>query len=1047
MKIRLNNLFLNNFLMIRDKMKNILKFAILTIFLYSFHSLLFTQNKNTNPFSKASFIPSQKYYSVGNWLEDTLGNQRVLINVKNKSSVVYICIPWRRSDQNPSKKGIMITYAKTNEEVKNVYVKEINNEFGEIFFEPTYGNGVYYVYWLPYKRDGLIYWGNIKYLENNNDYNNEWYKKNIAPFVKKEALLYKYPEAEIVEFQSRTLHDSFFPMEVIATKNEVNKLIKKYGKNDFLVFPENREYPIIMRDFLPYRWINRKEVNEFKAEAYKNEYYSFQIGIFAFKEKLSNVKLIFSDLVGEKKSVISNSHFESINYFGKDWEGKSIQKTVNVDSGKVKPLWVSIDIPKNALPDIYKGTIIIKPENKNPQKIFLTLIIKDSLLEDRGDSNPSKHSRLRWLNSQIALDDDIVKPFTPLRRNENTISCLGRSVTINNDGFIKSIKSFFSSSVTKIIDQYREILNQPISFDMYYNDKLLNWEIKDFVYKKNNDGIVEWIFTKNSGPLELNCTAKMEFDGRVDYKIELNSKDNINLTNIILKIPLSKEIAKYSMGMGLKGGLRPVKHSWKWNVDNHQDKIWIGEVNAGLQLQLRGDNYERPLVNLHYHHKKIKLPDSWYNDGKGGCEFYESDSSLVLSAYTGECQVNSNKKLTFIFSLLITPFKTINTEGQWKYRYYHSHPGNPVINPDSIVKLGANVINIHHATYMNPFINYPFLEVDKMKKYVEMVHKNNALMKIYYTVREMSNHICEMGAFRSLDDEIFAYGPGQGDAWLREHLYDNYIPAWYDISVRDAAIITSGMSRLHNYYLEGLDWLTKNVKIDGLYLDDVAYDRTVMKRARKILDRNRPEALIDLHSWNHYNKLAGFANNANLYMESFPYIDRLWFGEVFDYENTTPDYWLIEISGIPYGLMSEMLGDKDGGNIYRGMVYGITNRLPWSGDPRSLWKFWDDYGIQGSEMIGYWDKNNPVKTNYDDILATTYLNKGKAIIAIASWNKSTQDVKLNIDWSKIGIKPENAEIISPEIKDFQDMNKYSLGDSIKIPPSKGVILVIREKNK
>jgi len=98
-------------------------------------------------------------------------------------------------------------------------------------------------------------------------------------------------------------------------------------------------------------------------------------------------------------------------------------------------------------------------------------------------------------------------------------------------------------------------------------------------------------------------------------------------------------------------------------------------------------------------------------------------------------------------------------------------------------------------------------------------------------------------------------------------------------------------------------------------------------------------------------------------------------------------------------------------------------------------------------MIGYWDKNNPVKTNYDDILATTYLNNGKAIIAIASWNKSTQDVKLNIDWSKIGIKPENAEIISPEIKDFQNINKYSLGDSIKIQPSKGIILVIREKNK
>ena len=295
-----------------------------------------------------------------------------------------------------------------------------------------------------------------------------------------------------------------------------------------------------------------------------------------------------------------------------------------------------------------------------------------------------------------------------------------------------------------------------------------------------------------------------------------------------------------------------------------------------------------------------------------------------------------------------------------------------------------------------------------------------------------------------MDDEIFAYGPGKGDAWLQEHLYDNYIPAWYDLSVRDGAIITSGMSRLHNYYLEGLDWLTKNVGIDGLYLDDVAYDRTVMERVRKILDRNRPRALIDLHSWNHFNDKAGFANNANLYMESLPYVDRLWFGELFDYENSLPDYWLIEISGIPYGLMGEMLRDNNGGNVYRGMVYGITNRLPWSGDPRNLWKAWDDFGIKESKMFGYWAEDCPVKTDVSDILATAYVGKSKTMIAVASWNSKTQNIKLNIDWKKLGIDPLKAMINVPAIPNFQEAKKYRTSDPIKIEPGKGLLLIVKE---
>ena len=114
-------------------------------------------------------------------------------------------------------------------------------------------------------------------------------------------------------------------------------------------------------------------------------------------------------------------------------------------------------------------------------------------------------------------------------------------------------------------------------------------------------------------------------------------------------------------------------------------------------------------------------------------------------------------------------------------------------------------------------------------------------------------------------------GPGGGFSWLQEHLGSDYIAAWFVPELKDAAVINTGVSRWHNYYVEGLNWLARNVGIDGLYIDDVAFDRTTMKRVRKVLDRNRPGALIDLHSANQFNVRDGFASSANLYLEHFPY--------------------------------------------------------------------------------------------------------------------------------------------------------------------------------
>jgi hypothetical protein len=321
-----------------------------------------------------------------------------------------------------------------------------------------------------------------------------------------------------------------------------------------------------------------------------------------------------------------------------------------------------------------------------------------------------------------------------------------------------------------------------------------------------------------------------------------------------------------------------------------------------------------------------------------------------------------------------------------------------------------------------------------------MAHKYDIKVKLYNTIREISYKCYELFPLRSLGYEVLNDGDGGGHPWLQEHLQNHYHKAWHATKVNDAAILDKGTSRWTNYYIEGLGWLVKNQDIDGLYLDDIAFDRETVKRMVNVMTREKKEIIIDLHSANQYNPRDGYINSAFLYMEHFPYITRLWFGEYFEYD-LDPDYWFTEVSGIPFGLTGEML--QDGGNPYRGMIYGMTTRMYGKRDPRPLWKFFDDYDIGSCKMLGYWVKDCPVKTNIDKVKATVYRKEGQTIISIASWEAKDTYFRLSIDWKLLGLNSKTTKTIAPAIKNFQQEKEYDPGKPILVSRGKGLLLVLR----
>ena len=977
---------------------------------------------------QAQAVPTDELYGVGIWNADSLGNHRVIVSVDKPADAVLATIDWRRRDLNPEAKNLIVVDAATGERITNVCRFTIDREQGEVVFQPQTVPGEYYIYYLKNVMSGSPYYPTVNYPAFENTASADWVKKNKLSGKKAPAL----PAAKVVQFQAINELNSFYPMEVIATSNETARLLKEHPGEKYILFTEDRKFPIRMTTDIPYKWIADDRHDFFNGQADKGEYYVFQLGVWAARSNVENLHVDFSSLTNKATGEqIPASSFTCFNTEGTDVTGTVFEKNCSVDKGKVQALWVGTQLPEHLSAGTYQGTVTVSAANAESKTVQVSLNVSENVIANHGDNEPWRHSRLRWLNSQIGFDDEVIAPYTPLVMKDKTISCLGREIKLSDLGLPEHITSYFKETMTGIGTNGRSVLAAPMELAADGGA----WENLNFEITKHKQGAIAWKALNQNSRFLMDLEGEMESDGNIAYKVTLVAREDASVEDVALRTHLASGVGRYMMGLGEKGGYCPNDLRWKWDVEKNQDAVWVGDVNAGIQIRLYDNKYERPLNTNFYHQKPLHMPVSWCNAGNGGIDIHNAADGTRINAYSGKRSVKKGDRLYYYFNLALTPFRPIDTDKQWRERYHHNYEFL-----DGIQKRGANVINIHHANAINPFINYPFLRTKEMKAYIDGAHARDMKVKIYNTVRELSNSCVEMFALRSLGNEIFSEGPGGGFSWLQEHLDQNYIGAWFVPGLKDAAIVNSGISRWHNYYLEGLDWLMKNVGIDGLYIDDLAFDRMTMKRIRKVMNRTNPGAMIDLHSANQYNPKDGFANSANLYLEHFPYLDRLWFGEYFNYD-FPPEFWLVEVSGIPYGLMGEML--EGGGNPWRGMLYGMTGRSP-RVDNGPLWKLWDSFGMQNSEMIGYWVKDNPVKTGSEKTLATVYSHMGdKALISLATWEDTDAKVKLSIDWAKLGLDPSKVTLHAPAIENFQQETTWKPGDEIVVPKGKGLLIIAK----
>jgi hypothetical protein len=350
-------------------------------------------------------VPAEPPYGVGTWPEAGHGNHRALIRVPDGvGKFARVRIPWRRGDRDPEKKAVLVFEAATDKPVSNVRVLTVTREMGELLFEAIPGVREYAIYWLPYNPGRT----------NFDDAGTYFPPRDTASAALKAIDPKTVPLAELTLIQARTEHDRRDPMELIATEAEVAALRAAHPTAPYLVFPEDRTRSIRMERDLPRHWAQQGPQKAFAGEAQPGEVYPFQLGIWANKAALTNVRATLSALTraGGSETVPAGT---CLNHDGTDWRGRPITHPVAVPQGQVQALWLLVRVPLDAHPGVYRGTVTVSAKGAAPTTVPMAITVGGAALPDGGVSDSWRLSRLGWLNSTLAVDDTPLPPYAPLK--------------------------------------------------------------------------------------------------------------------------------------------------------------------------------------------------------------------------------------------------------------------------------------------------------------------------------------------------------------------------------------------------------------------------------------------------------------------------------------------------------------------------------------------------------------------------------------------------------------------------------------------------------
>ena len=905
---------------------------------------------------------------------------RVVFDVARPCEVARGEACWRRSKLSIRMKGLKLLPAATGEEIKDAILVGYDQAHVVVEFHPSAGPGLYYLYYGAC--ESVLF--------------------EPSEEFKRKAATGKAAAAKALRIEARCRGDAFDAMEIVALDDELAELLARHPEAPYLVFPEDRDRPIRLQFEIPADWAIGGPRIPLVLQADRNEYRVFQLGIWACRKEMPDVAVKATELRSACGAVLPASAIQCLTLESRI-RSRFIAKPsghMNVPKGQVRALWFGIDIPENAQAGTYEGMLTVESPGLPGTHVPLKLNISNVVVEERGDHDLRRLARLRWIESDVGLTDEVYAPYRPLKVSSTgrSISTWGHAYSLAPTGLAAAV------SVGKT-----GVLSGPVTLTGTGRGRAIRWAGGKLRVVEKTPGHVDWIgeAIDRAAGVKLTVRGHMEYDGSAVFDLDVSSLGRTGrVESLTLQVPWDRKNAWLATGIGYRGR-REGNRCWRRNPDPKQGyegwpMVWMGSVEAGLGWATWAEQPDA---------KKAQPAHPAWDDGTRGdaITITEEGSSVVLRANFGKHQVGKDNPWRFRFGLLPTPVKPPDPR-HWDFRYMHKGgafwPGNDdtphhFLADDcealkKAIDYGVKRLNLHD--WWGPVFNYALQwdRPDNLSKLTEEAHRRGVFVKVYNSGREMSCRAPEFWAMvheaagNTFPDEVnqdprIAFQ----DAWRQNRLPDGLPSAGWVRCHEDGtehSVPVSNATRNGNFYLESMRYMTRFYGTDGAYWDGADGAtlgfREMAKRLWSMFRQTNPNACIDVH---HGHPLV--SSPMVQFMFCFPFIDSLWHGEGFNYDRYDPWGWLVEIAALPFGVPSEMLAGEQ--YLGRGMLFGIWSRYGWgdrSDAAGKLWKFFDRFDIKKAGMIGWWEKCNGVAVDKPLTYVTVYKHpRNGVLLVVATW--------------------------------------------------------------
>ncbi len=271
-----------------------------------------------------------------------------------------------------------------------------------------------------------------------------------------------------------------------------------------------------------------------------------------------------------------------------------------------------------------------------------------------------------WENKGLGISNKVIKPFTPIKVEDNTVETVLRSYHIGDNGLFKQIKSLGEN-----------ILAAPIRYQLTVDGKKreLTFSKLEFMEKSGHKVTVKAV--GQSGSITYETIGTFDYDGFYWIQAKLSSTKPVNIDSFSIIIPLQRKYATLMHAFADR-----IRSNPSGAIPQGSGKVWdsTGISRRLVNGKLLVENGFTPYIWLGEESRGI----AWFADCAAGFGLQSKVPQLCIYRNTGDTVtlkvdiINKKVKLTkprkFEFGMQVTPVKPMPENCR---NWYFTHGPNP----------------------------------------------------------------------------------------------------------------------------------------------------------------------------------------------------------------------------------------------------------------------------------------------------------------------------------------------------------------------------------